>query len=117
MYHEGSRCEIEIDVCQNETCSNNGKCVNLNNKPVCDCFSSYEGSKCELMSESLKSTKAFISMASIVAIIFIVFFYLFIIIMDVLKFSLIRIKISIKDLKWNAKNAKMTFNRNKPRLK
>ena len=82
-YHQGSYCESEINVCQNETCSGNGNCVDLNNQAKCECFSMYLGEKCDTQSAELKTVKTIISFTSIIAIITVILFYSCILIMDV----------------------------------
>lgn len=54
-YHEGLYCESKIDLCKNETCSGNGICQDLNNKPTCKCFSLYLGEKCDQQSSELRA--------------------------------------------------------------
>ena len=85
-YHQGSYCESEINVCQNETCSGNGNCVDLNNQPKCECFSMYLGEKCDTQSAELKTVKAIISFTSIIAIITVISFYACFIVMDLMNF-------------------------------
>ena len=112
-YYTGRLCETKLDICQNETCSNNGQCADINNTPKCVCFSSYKGDKCELMNDSLKLTKNFISIASSFAILFIVIFYLMFIVLDFSKLCIKTEKISIKDEKWNNKMLKKTYSKHK----
>ena len=83
QFYLGEKCEYEIDICKNETCSQNGKCINKNNSPKCECFSLYEGEKCEKSSESLKTIKNAISVSSIIAIVCIICFYLWFILIDI----------------------------------
>lgn len=48
--YTGARCtEISPDTqsCSPDSCLNNGKCVVLNNKEICDCPLEYMGSKCQ----------------------------------------------------------------------
>lgn len=81
-HYSGRYCESKIDICQNETCSGNGRCVDARNQVKCDCFNMYLGDKCETKSNELKTIQAFISTASIIAIISVVLFYVCIILMD-----------------------------------
>ena len=37
-FHYGIYCENQVDVCANETCSNNGVCKNKNMAATCDCL-------------------------------------------------------------------------------
>lgn len=85
--YQGQYCESKIDVCQNETCSNNGNCVDYNSVAKCECFSMFQGDKCNAQSEELKTVKAIISIASIIAIGAIIFFYLCIFGMDCTKYA------------------------------
>ena len=86
-YYKGTYCESKIDLCQNETCSNNGNCFEFNNMPKCKCFSMYSGDKCETQSSELKNVKTIISYTTILAIITIVLFYSSFILMDATKYS------------------------------
>lgn len=43
----GSRCETNIDECQNSQCGQNGKCIDGIGGYTCDCFAGYEGKHCE----------------------------------------------------------------------
>ena len=102
-YYTGSLCETKIDICQNESCSGQGKCYDLNNEPVCKCYNSYFGNKCEKMSETLVTTKKIISTASYIAMSLIISFYLTIVSMDLLRIFIIKQKSSIKVQKWNTR--------------
>jgi hypothetical protein len=82
-YHRGTNCESEIDICQNETCSSNGNCYNLNNKAKCKCFSMYSGEKCELESNELKTNKLVISYSTKAAILIVILFYSCFVLMDI----------------------------------
>ena len=97
--YEGSNCEFKIDMCKNETCSGNGNCVEVNNKPTCECFSMFDGDKCEITSNELKIIKSIISLASITAIVTVVVFYLTIILMDITKYLLRNKRNRIKNKK------------------
>ena len=85
---KGVYCENKINICTNETCSNNGICDDLNNLPNCKCFSMFEGETCSIESSQLTTIKLVISLSSIIAIIVIICFYLIILIMDLLKYCL-----------------------------
>ena len=86
QYHKGYFCELEIDVCQNETCSSNGNCFASNHMPKCKCFNMYSGDKCEFESSDLKTVKAMISFTTFLAIIIIVLFYCVFVLMDITKY-------------------------------
>ncbi|CAF0864104.1 unnamed protein product [Brachionus calyciflorus] len=81
-FYFGKNCEFKKDVCANETCSKNGYCYDENNKAKCQCFSKYNGEKCEIESDELKIIKNVISVSSIIAIIIIVVTYLSFILCD-----------------------------------
>jgi hypothetical protein len=85
-FYKGANCESKIDLCQNETCSNNGNCYDSNNLPKCKCLSMYSGDKCETESNELKAVKKLISLASILAIVIIISFYSCFLLMDITKF-------------------------------
>ena len=85
-FYIGTNCETKLDVCQNETCSNNGNCYESENMPKCKCFSMYSGDKCESESNELKAIKTISSISTIIAIISIISFYVFISFMDLLKY-------------------------------
>ncbi|RNA21834.1 crumbs -like protein [Brachionus plicatilis] len=53
----GANCEKKIDVCENETCSKNGVCYDVENEPKCKCFKSYSGEKCQVESQEIKTVK------------------------------------------------------------
>ena len=91
-YHQGSYCETKINICQNETCSGNGNCVDLNNKAKCECFNMYLGEKCDTQSAELKTVKTIISFTSIIAIGTVVMFYFCILLLDFSKYCLRRRK-------------------------
>ena len=84
-YHQGSYCESEINICQNETCSGNGNCVDLNNKAKCVCFNMYSGEKCDTQSAELKTVKTIISFTSIIALTILSVFYFCFIFLDLIK--------------------------------
>ncbi|RNA40014.1 neurogenic locus notch -like protein [Brachionus plicatilis] len=78
----GFSCENKVDVCKNETCSSKGNCVDIDNKPKCECFYLYSGDYCEIESQTQKTIKKAIKTSSIIAIIFIATIFLFFIILD-----------------------------------
>jgi hypothetical protein len=82
-FYEGTNCESKKDICQNETCSNNGICKDEKNKPVCECFNLYQGEKCDSQSSELKTIKTVSSIASILAFISIFILYLVVILADI----------------------------------
>ena len=84
-YFEGAYCEAKINVCQNETCSSHGNCVDLNNEPKCECFNLYEGDKCETATSTLQTIKTVVSVSSLIAIGVVIGFYMSIILMDLSK--------------------------------
>ena len=109
-YHEGSNCEIEKNICQNETCSSNGNCVAVNNKAKCNCFSMYSGDRCETESAALKTVKAIISTTSIIAILTLIFFYCLIIVMDIIKYFFQRKKFRNKKIGYTIQKVPKYFN-------
>lgn len=86
LNYYGASCEYKKDVCQNETCSNNGKCIDFNNQAKCECFSLFDGSKCEIQSEALKTIKMIISITSLIAIAVVISFYLIVIASDIINY-------------------------------
>ncbi|CAF0978435.1 unnamed protein product [Brachionus calyciflorus] len=65
----GNFCEFKIDLCENETCSNNGICQDTGNESKCKCFSKFSGVKCETASHEIKVIKSLMKTASFIAII------------------------------------------------
>ena len=86
--YEGGFCELKVDVCKNESCSGNGNCVDINNKPKCKCFSMFEGEKCEFQSNELKTVKTVKKYSAILAGVVVVVFYLTKLFMDFTKYCL-----------------------------
>jgi hypothetical protein len=84
--YQGINCQNKIDICANETCSNNGYCHEVKNLPKCKCFSMYEGEKCNIQSNELKTIKYVITTSSIVAIFVIIVFYFLILLMDLFNY-------------------------------
>jgi hypothetical protein len=79
----GQHCEMRVDLCANQTCSNNGYCSVVNNEPTCVCFAMYNGSNCEIKSAEKQRIENVISAASIIAIVCIIGFYLVMVLSDV----------------------------------
>lgn len=75
QYYDGQNCELKLDLCQNETCSNNGNCVDNKNSVSCECYYLYEGAKCSSQSTELKTIKIVSFTSLIIAIIIIVSTY------------------------------------------
>jgi hypothetical protein len=82
-FFNGKFCESEFDLCQNETCSNNGECVEVDNVARCDCYYLYDGEKCESQTNELNIIKTISYVTAIIAASAIVLFYFFVILMDV----------------------------------
>ena len=81
-FFNGLNCELDKDLCVNETCSKNGICYQKNKETKCKCFPFYSGSKCEIESNDIQVVKVTIRTASIIAIVIIAFFYLTFILAD-----------------------------------
>ena len=86
----GRNCEKKIDVCENETCSKNGICNDIDNEAKCKCFKSYSGIKCEIESQEIKLVKTVIKTSSIIAIIVICLTFFIFLSIDLLDFFLNR---------------------------
>ena len=86
QYYTGTYCETKIDICQNETCSGNGNCIDKKSIPICECFALYQGDKCEIQSSELKAIKTIVTFTSIIAIITVVSFYCCIVLLDISKY-------------------------------
>jgi hypothetical protein len=84
----GPRCETKLNVCMNETCSNNGVCVDNSSASACSCFLYYYGERCEHREHQLETISTMIRAATIVAIIIIVCFYVLIVSCDLTKYFL-----------------------------
>ena len=82
----GTRCESKIDLCAGISCSLQGKCFDVINKPVCKCFDNYNGSECEVKSETLKIIESTINVMSNVAISVIVCFFVAVMAIDYFTF-------------------------------
>ena len=85
-FYFGAHCESKIDICQNETCSNNGNCFELDYMPKCKCFNMFLGEKCEFESSELKTKKIIISFTTKLAIIVLALFFSLFIMMDLSKY-------------------------------
>lgn len=83
----GEYCEFKVDLCKNETCSNHGRCIDFESRPKCQCFSLYEGEKCEIVSNELKTLKSIISVSSIVAICIVCCLYGIFVFMDISNYA------------------------------
>jgi hypothetical protein len=94
-FYNGTYCESKIDLCQNETCSNNGQCVEVDNEVSCDCHYLYYGDKCELQTNELSVRKTISHVAGIIAILSLIFFALFIVLMDTLKIFVCRNRMGV----------------------
>ncbi|CAF0962041.1 unnamed protein product [Brachionus calyciflorus] len=64
----GQNCQFKIDVCENETCSGNGNCKDFENRPQCECFYLFNGTRCEFESLEMVGIKKVMTITSIVAI-------------------------------------------------
>ena len=84
-YHEGLNCEIKKNICQNETCSSNGNCVDLENKAKCECFRMYSGDRCEIQSVEMQTLKVIITTASIIAFISLILLFCLMFSLDITK--------------------------------
>ena len=87
--YSGKRCENKVNLCLNETCSNNGICQIINENSFnetteCKCFGTnqYEGSKCETKSSKLVVRETTVKTTYLIAIIILVSTYLLIILSD-----------------------------------
>ena len=89
-------CQNKIDLCQNQTCSKQGNCIEVNNEPVCVCHNLYEGVDCEIQSATLVTIKKVISTASIIAIAIIILFYSMFVVSDILNIFMQK-KAKVKD--------------------
>ena len=47
----GKYCHNKVDVCKDVTCSGNGYCADVNDKPKCKCFYLYSGDLCEIVTD------------------------------------------------------------------
>ncbi|CAF0795326.1 unnamed protein product [Brachionus calyciflorus] len=83
----GKNCEFKRDVCENETCSKNGVCYEFQNESKCKCYSLYNGTRCEILSDELNVIKFAIKTSSIIAIAILVLTFVFIAINDLVNFS------------------------------
>ena len=88
QYYDGPNCESKLDLCQNETCSNNGNCIDNKNNVSCECFYLYEGAKCSIQSVELELIKTVSFTSFMIAIIAIVSTYCLIFCCDVSKYCI-----------------------------
>ena len=113
----GTYCENKVDLCLNSSCvKNQGKCFMNGTEALCSCFQGYAGLNCESLSESLKVTKTLISLASILAFVILSLFVFGVILMDCLKYFVIKDKRIRKDHRDN-KKSKTVLNRDCKKLK
>jgi hypothetical protein len=84
-YYYGTNCEYRLDLCQNETCSNNGYCTmeSTQNVANCTCIMGYSGVYCETELESTKIIKTVTSIASVIPLFVFAGIYLMMFIIDV----------------------------------
>ncbi|CAF1076120.1 unnamed protein product [Brachionus calyciflorus] len=81
----GNYCENKIDLCENETCSHNGVCIDTGTEPKCKCFSKFSGGKCEIESNEIIIIKIVMRSASLIAIIILIMSACLIIFFDLSK--------------------------------
>jgi len=87
----GTNCENRIDLCLNSTCvSGQGYCKMTGTATTCKCLNGYEGENCQEKSASLKIQNTIVSIASILAFLVIGLFWSFILLMDYLKYFVIK---------------------------
>jgi hypothetical protein len=98
-----------VDLCANETCSNNGVCKNKNWVATCECFQMYSGDKCQTESAEMKAIKNTIRFTSILAILILLGFFLLFVLVDVCNFYEARRKKLLK--KHKKPNSKPTYYR------
>lgn len=86
-YH-GAHCELQVDLCQNFTCENQGVCVSRADHAACLCVGSgfYSGDRCEIVETKRIVLGVVAKSFSWLAILILICFALFIIIMDLLKY-------------------------------
>ncbi|CAF1073201.1 unnamed protein product, partial [Brachionus calyciflorus] len=81
----GPNCQFKIDVCENETCSGNGNCKDFENRPKCECFYLFNGTRCEIESLDREVIKNAITTTSVLAMGLLVLLFIFLILMDLAK--------------------------------
>jgi hypothetical protein len=81
----GTHCEYKTDVCLNVKCSNNGNCVDFEDRSYCECYNNFYGEFCENQSASLKMIKSVSIVSACIAAILIVLLFLFFIFLDLFK--------------------------------
>jgi hypothetical protein len=97
--HFGRRCEIKRDVCMNETCSNNGNCIDNSSAPTCSCFLYYYGERCQHREHQLDTISDIIRVTMIIAIVIILCFYALIVFCDLTKYFLCGVQAKNKSKK------------------
>ena len=45
--YQGANCEIEFDICESNPCQNEGICMDVIGRYLCDCRVGYTGLNCE----------------------------------------------------------------------
>ena len=86
-YYIGQYCEVEIDMCKNETCNGNGNWNNDNSIPRCNCFLYYNGTRCDIKLQALVFIDKVTRTSSIIAISVILITVLYFILTDVTRCS------------------------------
>ena len=64
----GALCELRVDICQNMTCTSNGRCVDRNGEAKCECFVDYFGDNCENVAE-FQTVRKSIQMSSLLILV------------------------------------------------
>ncbi len=87
--YDGVYCELEIDLCDNITCENNGVCITSQFMWKCICLDSsfYYGDYCQFKTKALKLREILSKSFASIAIGMIIATCVFIIVMDVLKYG------------------------------
>ena len=85
-YYYGTNCEYRKNLCQNETCSNNGYCTmeSTDNVVNCTCKMGYSGVHCEIELQSTKIVKTVTSIASVIPLFVFAGIYSLMFIIDVI---------------------------------
>ena len=64
----GEFCELRVDICQNRTCSSDGRCVDRNGEAKCECFVDYFGDNCEHVGK-FQTVRKSIQMSSVLILV------------------------------------------------